>query len=68
MKRREIKELSLKSEIELKKQLQELKLGMAKLVVERNSGKLKNTSMSGQKKKDFARILTIIQHKEYKTL
>ena len=68
MKKREIKELFLKSEVELKKQLQELKADMAKLVLERSSGKFKNTAVLGEKKKDVARILTIIHHQEYKKL
>lgn len=64
MKRNELKEIKLKDPKELKVMLKDLKKEIAKLIVERASGKTKNVALIGQKRKDVARILTIIRQKE----
>lgn len=64
MKRNELKEIKLKDPKELKVMLVDLKKEIAKLIVERASGKTKNVALIGQKRKDVARILTIIRQKE----
>lgn len=64
MKSNELKETKLKDPKELKVMLNELKKEIAKLIVERATGKTKNVSLIGQKRKDVARILTIIRQKE----
>lgn len=64
MKKSEIKQLSSKSKKELDKILRELREEIAKLVLERNAPKSKNTAVLGQKKKEIARILTFLCQKE----
>lgn len=64
MKRKEISELIEKSKEELIKKVQELQKDERKISVERSSGRLKNTALSRDKKKDIARILTVIRKKE----
>ena len=64
MKIREVKELHNKTVDELKKMLQDLKLEMAKLNLDLNLNKNKNVNILKTKKKDAARILTIMKEKE----
>ena len=67
MKKREVKDLFSKEVSELEKNLAQLKKDAAKLIIERRSKKNKNISLIGEKKKDIARILTVIRQKEIKT-
>ena len=64
MKRNELKEVKSKEIKELQVMLKDLKSQIAKLTVERSSGKTKNVCLISQKRKDVARILTIIRQKE----
>jgi len=64
MKKNTLSEFKSKSKEELHKLLLELREEVAKLLVERGSRKLKNVSLLREKKKDIARILTIIHQKE----
>ena len=53
-----------KSKKELSEMLKQERQEIAKLILERNAGKLKNIAMVGQKRLNIARILTIIRQKE----
>lgn len=53
-----------KSKKELSEILEQEKQEIAKLILERNANKLKNTAIVGQKRLNIARILTIIRQKE----
>ena len=64
MKKNTLSEFKSKSKEELHKLLLEHREEVAKLLVERGSRKLKNVSLLREKKKDIARILTIIHQKE----
>lgn len=64
MKKREIKELRSKNLKELTQSLKNLKSELAKIIIERNARRLKNTALVRGKKKDVARILTVIREKE----
>lgn len=64
MKKKEKKELFVKTIQELKKSLQEKKGELSLLRQELVQGKLKNTRAVFNKRKDISRILTIIQGKE----
>ncbi len=48
---------------ELKQLLSEIRRDIAKITVEKNARRLKNVSLLGQKKKEVARILTVINQK-----
>ena len=37
---------------------------ISKISIEKESGKMHNVALHGQKKKDLARILTVLRHKE----
>lgn len=52
-----------KTVTELKQLLSEIRRDIAKITVEQNAGRLKNVSLLGQKKKEVARILTVINQK-----
>lgn len=64
MKRREIVDLHKKDKKELLKLLQQQEAEEIKLRVDMVSGKVKNTNILKNKKKDVARILTILSEKE----
>lgn len=64
MKKKEKKELFVKTIQELKKSLQEKRGELSLLRQELVQGKLKNTRAVFNKRKDISRILTIIQGKE----
>lgn len=64
MKKSEVVELRSKSVGELKKILEEVKSETGRLMIEVKTRKFKNTASVGQKKKDIARILTLIREKE----
>lgn len=64
MKRKEIRDSLAKSKEELIKKVQELQKEVRKISVERSSGRMKNTALSRDKKKEIAQILTIIKKKE----
>lgn len=66
MKIKEKKELQQKSIKELKLLLQQVKEELFRLRLEKFQKKLKNTSSIFQKRKDIARILTILKEKEFK--
>lgn len=66
MKIKEKKDLKTKSEKELKVMLKDLKDEIFKLKQELSLKKLKNTRQIFQKRKDIARILTILKEKEAK--
>ena len=64
MKRKEVRELIQKTKEELMSKLQGLKKDIEKMNVEKGARKLQNTATIGQKKKDIARILTVLKQKE----
>lgn len=64
MKRKEVRELIQKTKEELMSKLQELEKDIEKMNVEKGAQKLQNTATTGQKKKDIARILTVLKQKE----
>ncbi len=64
MKTRDIKELHSKTPEDLKKMLMDLKLEMAKLNLDLNLNKNKNINILKTKKRDVARILTVLTEKE----
>lgn len=64
MKKKEKKELFMKTIQELKKSLQEKRGELSLLGQEQVQGKLKNTRAIFNKRKEISRILTIIQGKE----
>lgn len=64
MKNSEKKSLTEKDKKELKTMLKETKGDLAKVVLDKNTGKLKNLRLLFQKRKDIARILTVIRQKE----
>lgn len=66
MKIKEKKELRQKSINELRLLLQQVKEELFSLRLEKVQKKLKNTSSIFQKRKDIARILTILKEKEFK--
>lgn len=68
MKRKEIKGLHEKTREELLKMLSEIKTEVGRLKVEKVSGKLKNTNQIFLKKKDIARVLTVLEEKEFTEL
>lgn len=57
-----------KSESELKQYLATLEIDVKRITVEKNARRLKNVSLLGQKKKEIAKVLTIIHLKELSTL
>lgn len=63
MKKKDIKELFNTGIPELDKQIKNLRTEMDKLEIEKSLGKLKNTNLWGSKKKDIARIRTVIRLK-----
>ncbi|MBI2594304.1 50S ribosomal protein L29 [Candidatus Curtissbacteria bacterium] len=64
MKKKELDETKTKSLSELKKQLKELEKEKVKSQLELAMGKLKNVHLPGQKKRDIAKLRTIIKLKE----
>lgn len=66
MKRRDLKELTTKSKEELIKMLKEYQDEVEKITIQEKAGRLKNVMLSSQKRKDIARILTMIRNKEIK--
>lgn len=57
-----------KSIDELKQYLATLRYDVKRITVEKNAGRLKNVSLLGQKKKEIAKVLTIIHLKELSIL
>lgn len=66
MKIKEKKDLQQKSVNELRLLLKQVKEELFSLRLEKVQKKLKNTSSIFQKRKDIARILTILKEKEFK--
>ncbi len=66
MKTKDIKELHLKTELELKKLLQEAQTVLVSLRLEKEQNKLKNTRDLFNKRKEVAVIKTILNEKEVK--
>ena len=64
MKKKETKELTLKSPEELQVMLGKVRKELAKIILEIKSGRMKNVSLARNKKKDIAKILTVIRDKE----
>ena len=64
MKSQDIKELHNKTTDELIKSIEDLKNDVAQLSIDHAVGKVKNVNESRQKKKDIARVLTILSEKE----
>ena len=64
MKRKAIKELHQKNKEELKTMLDKAVLESVHLKMEKQSGKLKNVCSLGEKRKEVARIKTILKEKE----
>lgn len=66
MKIKEKKDLQQKSINELRLLLKQVKEELFSLSLEKVQKKLKNTSSISQKRKNIARILTILKEKEFK--
>lgn len=64
MKIKEIKQLKDKSKEELKTLLEQIREELFNLLLSHNLKKLKNTRLIFNKRKDIARIMTILQGKE----
>lgn len=64
MKKKEIKELQSKTYEELKKMTEEAKTEIKKWTVEKGTGKQKNVNLVRNKRRDVARLLTVIRQKE----
>lgn len=64
MKKNEFQELKGKNIQDLLKLAENLRQELKKIQVEKTSGKIKNTNLAGQKRKDLARLLTVIKGKE----
>ena len=64
MKVKEIKELHQKKKEELKIMLEKIAKEIVNFRMEKQSGKLKNVSLLNKKKREVARIKTIIKEKE----
>ena len=64
MKKNEIKELAVKSVNELKILSNQMRFEINKISIDKESRKLHNVALLGQKKKDLARILTVLRRKE----
>jgi ribosomal protein L29 len=64
MKKHLLKEIKDKSIEELHKLLIEYKNELAKIKISEKAGKIKNTMLSMNKRKDIARILTVLHDKE----
>lgn len=63
MKKNELKELHAKTHEELVKMLGEARLIIAQSQMDKSMGKLKNTNFINTKKKDVARMLTLLGQK-----
>jgi len=66
MKKRDIKELFSKKPEELKSEIRVLGTELKKAVLDKATGKQKNTNLMGALKKDIARIKTVIKMLEIK--
>lgn len=64
MKKRDLKELVLKEKKELLKILKDGRSDLEKIIIQQKAGKLKNVMLPMQKRKDIARILTIIKNSQ----
>ena len=64
MKRKDIKNLHTKTVDELQKNLEDLKNDVAQLKVDRTVGKVKNVNEEKMKRKDIARIYTVLTEKK----
>lgn len=64
MKRKEIKELHLKTNQDLKALLRKAQEELVKIRVDLQSGKLKDTQLPNKKRHDLARIKTVLRQKE----
>lgn len=64
MKKKDIKELFNIAIPELENRLVAIKSELNKIEIEKSLGKLKNTNLFGSKKKDIARIKTVIRLKK----
>lgn len=64
MKTNQLKELHSKSSEELRKLLEELEIDLKRIVLDAAAKRLKNVALVEGKKKDKARILTILREKE----
>ena len=64
MKRKEIEELHLKTNQDLKALLRKTQEELVKIRVDLQSGKLKDTQLVNKKRHDLARIKTVLRQKE----
>lgn len=64
MKKRMFEELKSKNREELKSDVIRLRKEINKLFIEKTGGKVKKTDLLGKKRREIARILTIIRQKE----
>ncbi len=64
MKKRAFPEIRSKTNPELKVLVVKYQEEIAKLTVDLTAGKIKNSSITQQKKKDIAQILSVIREKE----
>lgn len=65
MKTNEMKELHTKTVAELASTIAQLRTDMEKMELERRSGTLHNVSLVKNKKKDLAKLLTVLKQKEF---
>ncbi|MCL5676002.1 MAG: 50S ribosomal protein L29 [Patescibacteria group bacterium] len=64
MKNNQKKELAGKNEAELSSLVKQNREELAQLVLDKNIGKLKNRRLLFHKRKDLARLLTVLRQKE----
>lgn len=64
MKLKEVKELTNKTTADLKKMLNELHMEISKTEVDLKLGRTKNTGVLKEKKRDIARVMTVLNQKK----
>ena len=64
MKKKDVKDLFGSTVPELYKKMSGIILDLKKIQIDSSMGKLKNTNLIGSKKKDIARIKTVLKAKE----
>lgn len=64
MKKRDLQDLKTKTKEALLSQAKEIRTDLARITVEANAGRLKDVELPAKKKRDLARILTVIREKE----
>lgn len=65
MKRKDLSDLKLKTTKDLANKIKELRVGLTNLTLEHKMGKIKNVHEIKSKKRDIAKILTIMKLKSF---